>query len=566
VEVPGTAGRDPTQVGAIVDLLLTAAYLDGHLHPREHACVRQYVDSVLMSIEQTTGKREAAWRAYFDDMLRTLETEIAGLAQELHPVGDGTYVAPKLRGRANARFRGLAPGDQAGALELLHALLHADGGLTHPEHELFVDLTTNVVPVAPPPALPPAPGTKPTPKPAAKPAAPRGEPVVVLPPTWLELTNLAHPLLDPLEHTYSPHPIERKAQIDWDYNLVQQVLVQWQRQRQVGTGHLSGVTDITQIPVGARFLDGYVHVTRPDHPVEYIVLGDLHGCYSCLKAALLQSNVVERAWAHQWDPQRFPDVKLVFLGDYIDRGRFSFDGVLRAALQLFVALPDQVILLRGNHEWLTWFDNRIVSGVYPAEALASIVHHVPIEMLEAYRQLFEMMPTTLMCDRTLFVHGGIPRGDTFEAKYRDLSSFNDPELRFQMMWSDPGPMDQVPIEVQRGNPRFTFGHAQFRAFMERTGFTTMVRGHEVIERGFDVFYDLGDLRLLTVFSAGGHDNADLPANSGYRAVNPMALTLRCGHGVGQATATPWPIQYQPFNYEPHNGLYRAQPLLEFRYA
>ena len=32
-------------------------------------------------------------------------------------------------------------------------------------------------------------------------------------------------------------------------------------------------------------------------------------------------------------------------------------------------------MLRGNHEWLRWFDNRITSGVYPAEALASIEPH-----------------------------------------------------------------------------------------------------------------------------------------------------------------------------------------------
>ena len=35
---------------------------------------------------------------------------------------------------------------------------------------------------------------------------------------------------------------------------------------------------------------------------------------------------------------------------------------------------------------------------------------------------------------------------------------------------------------------------------------------------------------------------------------------------GRLTATPWPLHYGPFNYEPHNGLYRAQPVLEYRYG
>src|SRR5204863_483448 len=83
--------------------------------------------------------------------------------------------------------------------------------------------------------------------------------------------------------------------------------------RQPGAFRLAGITDISQLPAGARFLDGFVHVIRPDAPVELVVLGDLHGCYSCLKAALLQSGFIERAWAHQWDPARYPDVKLVLL-------------------------------------------------------------------------------------------------------------------------------------------------------------------------------------------------------------------------------------------------------------
>ena len=41
----------------------------------------------------------------------------------------------------------------------------------------------------------------------------------------------------------------------------------------------------------------------------------------------------------------------------------SFDGVLRAALQLFVAMPDNVVLLRGNHEYFVWLEDRIYSGV-----------------------------------------------------------------------------------------------------------------------------------------------------------------------------------------------------------
>ena len=559
---PAISGADPdaARFSSILDLLMSVAHLDGALDPRAHAFLQQYIESTVLMLEQSSleapeqrARVRVAWRAHLDDLYKDLAAELGPLARE----AAGMPGISRLHTRALALFRGLTWNDQATALELIQALVHADGVVTPAEQELYGALTISFAESSAPPPPVLATGT-------AKQPVPGAAPLVVNAPVWKELTALAHPLLDPLEQTYSPHPVERKAQVEWDYHLVQQAMMAWYRQRAAGTGHLAGITDIAQLPVGASFLDGFVHVLRPNAPLELIVLGDLHGCYSCLKAALLQSNFIERAWAHQWDPERYPDVKLVFLGDYIDRGRFSFDGVLRAALQLFVAMPDQVILLRGNHEWLTRKDDRVVSGVYPAEALASIVPHVPLEMLEAYRQLFEYMPTAMLCERTLLVHAGIPREDSFEARYRDLSSFNDPELRFQMMWSDPGPADRVPVERQRMNPRFSFGRDQFRAFMERVGMTTMIRGHEQIDRGFDVFYDLGDRLLLTLFSAGGPNNADLPVESSYRAVTPMALTLE--YGAGAPSATPWPIQYEPFNYEPHNGLYRPQPVLEFRYT
>ncbi|HEU4614755.1 MAG TPA: metallophosphoesterase, partial [Kofleriaceae bacterium] len=481
-------GTDPgaARLASMVDLMLTVGYIDGVFHHRERAFIEHYLDSVLALIEQSAvgsaeerARLRVAWRTHCDQLYRHLESEVAVLAQEIVAAGNDTYVGSRLRVRALTLFRNLSPVDQATALELVTAVVHADGQITKNEHDLHQELQ-HLLAAQPAPA-PFGPNATtlvdPTSKgKAARTRAPAG--LTVTPYVEKQLVALSHPLLDPIEQTLSPHPIERRAQIEWDYQLLQRALGQWQRQRAHGAHRLNGISTIDQLPVGSRFLDRYIHVMRPSEPVELIVLGDLHGCYSCLKAALLQSNFIQRAWAHQWDPRNHPDVKLVLLGDYIDRGRFSFDGVLRAALHLFVSLPDHVIVLRGNHEWLRWIDNRITSGVYPAEALASIMPHVPVEMLEAYRMLFEHMPTSFLFERTLLVHGGIPRDDTFAERYRDLSSLNDDELRFQMMWSDPVATDHVPVELQRMDPRFTFGRNQFDAFMQRTGMQALIRGHE----------------------------------------------------------------------------------------
>jgi len=124
------------------------------------------------------------------------------------------------------------------------------------------------------------------------------------------------------------------------------------------------------------------------------------------------------------------------------------------------------------------------------------------------------------------------------------------------MWSDPVQTDHVPIALQRQTPRFNFGRDQFRAFMERIGCHTMIRGHEQVDGGFTTVFKLGgEQRLYTLFSCGGQNNTDLPTESRYRNVMPMALTIHAEPG-GSSTAVPWPITYEPFTTAKHNGLYR----------
>ncbi len=114
------------------------------------------------------------------------------------------------------------------------------------------------------------------------------------------------------------------------------------------------------------------------------------------------------------------------------------------------------------------------------------------------------------------------------------------------------------------DPRFTFGKNQFQAFMQRTGLHSLIRGHEKSDAGYELVYDLGEHILITLFSSGGSDNSDLPIDSSYRQVTPMAMSILASQG--KLAGTPFPLRYQPFNYEPHNGLYRRQPVLDYRYG
>jgi hypothetical protein len=159
-------------------------------------------------------------------------------------------------------------------------------------------------------------------------------------------------------------------------------------------------------------------------------------------------------------------------------------------------------------------------------------------------------------DRALFVHGGIPRDDTFAERFRGIASLNDPDLRFQMMWSDPSEADFIPLELQKANARFPFGKRQFKRFMAALGCTTMIRGHEKINEGFRRVYDEPEAVLLSLFSAGGKANDDLPPRSSYREVTPMALGVR--HRDGVSVMTPLVLDYERYNDPRYNAFFETK--------
>ena len=236
--------------------------------------------------------------------------------------------------------------------------------------------------------------------------------------------------------------------------------------------------------------------------------------------------------------------------------------MLRTVLQLFCSAPDHVIPLRGNHEYYLEYRGRIYGGVKPAEAINTLYGHMPDQMFELYMELFESLPNLLFFDRTLFFHAGIPRDADLREKWVDLSTLNDPDLRFQMLWSDPSLAKYIPEELQAQNARFPFGQNQFQAFMAKVGCNTMVRGHEKIIEGFRSIYDDDSAHLLNLFSAGGENNRDLPEDSSYRDVTPMALTMLISDD--ETKVTPWAIDYEKFNDPSKNKFFASEPEIEHK--
>ncbi len=79
---------------------------------------------------------------------------------------------------------------------------------------------------------------------------------------------------------------------------------------------------------------------------KIVALSDIHGFYEEMMTTLELVDLTDR------------ENKLLFLGDYVDRGEKSCQ-VLYKVMELAIAYPDQIIVLVGNHDqmFLDWLEN-----------------------------------------------------------------------------------------------------------------------------------------------------------------------------------------------------------------
>ncbi len=557
-----TLSADPrtadAQMRAILFYLTTFGHIDGEFDVSEKTFVRNYIEQLVTHrVQSAANLGESArpalvkkYTAHFHEVFDQIDGEVKELFSEAvsHDEDQNTFVHSKLKLRCFEIFQSFDGRAQEQLMEMIDRLLMSDGE-AHPaelkfrnelsellEADLDVELEDDETP---------------------------RKNVTVNTAVELPCSGEAPAFFAEIEHHYSSDPATIKKQIAVDVGIMHRVIAELDRQRARGKGKLSGVRSVLDLAGQAAFLDGHVAVcpAQPQRAYDVTVLGDLHGCYSCLKAAVVQSRFFDKLAAFRADPNKNPEPKLVLLGDYIDRGMFSINGVLRAVLLLFLQAPEHVHVLRGNHEYFLEYQGKVYGGVKPSEAIDTLKAHVDVEVFRDCIKLFEALPTMLMFERTLFVHGGIPRDSTIKQKLTDLASLNDAELRFQMMWSDPSRADVIPAALQEQTARFAFGKLQAQRFLSRLGCTALIRGHDKISEGFRKDFDDANVLLCTLFSSGGSDNHDLPEGSSYRNVLPMALTLR--HQRGVTNITPWRIAYERFNEPDRNRFYQAKPELRF---
>lgn len=242
--------------------------------------------------------------------------------------------------------------------------------------------------------------------------------------------------------------------------------------------------------IGGKIKESFVELSIPK---KLAIVGDLHGDLTSLRSIL---NGI-RFEAFLGDPNN----KLIFLGDYVDRGVNSV-GIIFVVTRLKMKFPDSVILMRGNHE-------------APIEFPFSS-HDLPVEVVRRYGYekgklvyngkilpLFRLLTLATMIDESLFlVHGGVPTGDV-DNNFREAISTADRtylsnSIMEEILWNDPREEieNEDAWEYSRRGIGKHFGVEISRKWLRLSGTKVIVRGHEPCQ-GYRI--DHGG-SIMTLFS------------------------------------------------------------------
>ena len=155
--------------------------------------------------------------------------------------------------------------------------------------------------------------------------------------------------------------------------------------------------------------------------------------------------------------------RVVFLGDYVDRGNYS-DENIQYLLRWKLKHPEEVFLLAGNHEGF------MVKEFHPANFWTSL----SFEDREAYGHLFSKFPIAATTQNgILALHGALP-------DLKTLEDINQVELGDEhwdrVVWGDFVESGADYLGDLWGRPQF--GQEYFNRLMERYQKEVLVRSHQ----------------------------------------------------------------------------------------
>ena len=220
-----------------------------------------------------------------------------------------------------------------------------------------------------------------------------------------------------------------------------------------------------------------------------VIVGDIHGQYYDLL----------RIFESQGVP---PEKNFVFLGDYVDRGKYSIE-VMTLLMALKLKYPKNIHLLRGNHECSNITK---MYGFYD-----ECKRRYNVKLWKTFIGAFEQLPISAVVGNRIFcVHGGIsPDIDKVEEVNTIKRPTEIPEEGplCDLLWSDPESGSIGWKENDRG-VSYIFGQDTTERFLKMNDLDLICRAHQVVEQGYEFCYGR---KVITVFSApsycGEMDNA-----------------------------------------------------------
>lgn len=290
-----------------------------------------------------------------------------------------------------------------------------------------------------------------------------------------------------------------------DINDLDQYLL---TQKEIGKGKLlNTIGEIKNSPDGKRFFvdDSVCYLPAKG---EAVFVGDIHGDSESIISIVEQTKFIERMGKE--------DFYLVFLGDYMDRGKKDI-ATMEAVMKLKMAYPENVVLLRGNHEES---DANAYYGLL-VSLIEKYGNEKGVEIHKKYNEMTKNMPGVVVTANGIIgTHGGVPSQDI--SSLRDL---NNEEVLEHMRWNDPSESiserERNPRDFRKTDKPYTlFGSSSFERFIKKIGAKVMVRGHEQtgMERNTKNFNN----KLITIFSTGAKSES-----TGYKGVErPYFVTVK----------------------------------------
>ena len=224
----------------------------------------------------------------------------------------------------------------------------------------------------------------------------------------------------------------------------------------------------------------------------------------------------------------------MFLGDYVDRSKYSLETILYLLSQKIVC-KHKFFLLRGNHE----FRNVNKEFSFPKELNAIFGPKDGAMMCHLLNNVFDFMPMAAVIDGRVFCcHGGVPASlrpgevctmrelEAIPCPYSGMDPSNPDAAgpAWELVWNDPMDKDEFAavVETMRSEKegqeamlragfatntkRMTgkyFSENATRNFLNTNNFDYILRAHECIHHGYQTKH--GGL-TTTVFSSSGYSN------------------------------------------------------------